>query len=337
VGELSITRGMVHGKRQLVGPVIPKQDIGTIASMWRERGEDMPWALCFGVPPAAIMVSGMPIPKWTNETDFIGALTGSPVDVVKCETNDLRVPANCEIVFEGTVSTSETAPEGPMAEHHGLLFPASRFCPVFNVDAVTYRQNPILPICVAGRAAEENHTVWSLMQAAEVLDICHKAELPIKMAWSPFESHCLWFALQVDRQKLRALQTKPMEFCRRLGHIVFGSKPGWYIPKIFLVGDDIDPTNFSDVVWAEATRCEPGRGEVVFTEYSCIPLFPYASHGDKTCEGEPGKMVKCCMLPAEFTEEKLPWNEASFRSSYPASVRQKVTDNWATYGFRPID
>lgn len=97
----SITRGMVHDQRSLVGPVIPKQDIGVIWNMWKEKGQDMPWALCFGVPPAAIMASGMPIPKWTNEGGFVGALSGKPVEVVKCETNDIRVPVNAEIVLEG--------------------------------------------------------------------------------------------------------------------------------------------------------------------------------------------------------------------------------------------
>jgi 4-hydroxy-3-polyprenylbenzoate decarboxylase len=63
----------------------------------------MPFALCFGVPPAAIMVSGMPIPKWTDESGFVGALSGKPVKVVKCETNDIYVPMNSEIVFEGTL------------------------------------------------------------------------------------------------------------------------------------------------------------------------------------------------------------------------------------------
>lgn len=58
------------------------------------------------------MVSGMPIPKWTNETDLIGALSGEPVKVVKCETNDIRVPGNAEIVLEGVVSNTETAPGG---------------------------------------------------------------------------------------------------------------------------------------------------------------------------------------------------------------------------------
>ncbi|KAF7594341.1 hypothetical protein BBP40_009576 [Aspergillus hancockii] len=59
----SISRGMVHGKRELVGLVIPKQDIGTIWNLWKEKGEDMPWAVCVAVPPAAIVGGGMPIPS----------------------------------------------------------------------------------------------------------------------------------------------------------------------------------------------------------------------------------------------------------------------------------
>lgn len=160
-----------------------------------------------------------------------------------------------------------------MAEYHGMLFPGARSCPVFNVDAVTYRHNPILPICVTVCAAEENHTVWSLMQAAEVLDICQKADLPIKMALSPFA-----------------------------------------------------PT-------ASGLLCKSIARSCVL----CEPIPGNSADGDKTREGEPGKVVKCCMLPAEFTEEKLQWNEASLRSSYRASVRQKVADNWAAYGFRHID
>ncbi|KAE8148243.1 3-octaprenyl-4-hydroxybenzoate carboxy-lyase-domain-containing protein [Aspergillus avenaceus] len=303
----AISRGMVLGKRELAGLVIPKQDIGTIWNLWKEKGEDMPWALCFGVPPAAIVVGGMPIPKWTNEPDFIGALTGAPVEVVKCETNDLLVPANAEIVLEGVVSVTETVPEGPMVEYNGMVYP--------------------------GRAADEGHTIWSTTQAAEVLNICQAADLPIKMVWSPFESHSMWFAIQVDRQKLVKMQTNMEDFCRRLGHVVFSSKPGWFIPKIFLVGDYIDPTNLLDVIYAEASRCEPGRHEFVFFEYSNIPLIPYVEHGFPSESGTNGKVVKCCMLPEDFTEETLPWKGGSFEEAYPETVKQTVLDNWTAYGF----
>lgn len=149
-----------------------------------------------------------------------------------------------------------------MAEYHGFVFPGrSRECPVFRVDAVTYRENPVLPVCVAGRATEENHTVWGVMITAEVLTICQNAGLPVKMARCPFESRCLWFVLQVDLTQLKASKTSMNDFCAKVGHVVFGSKPGWYIPKIYLVGEDVDPTDLKNVIWAEATRCQTGVNE----------------------------------------------------------------------------
>ncbi|KAK1146753.1 hypothetical protein N8T08_002514 [Aspergillus melleus] len=330
----SITRNMVNDARSLVGPVIPRQDIGVIFQMWKDRGEDMPWALCFGVPPAAIMVGGMPIPKWTNETEFISAITGKPLEVVQCETNDLWVPANAEMVMEGVVSISETAPEGPMAEYHGLVFPgAAKQCPVFKVNAITHRKDPVVPISVTGRATEESHTVWGIMQAAEVLHICQRAGLPVKMVWNPFESHCLWFVVQVDRTQLKDRKTQMKPFCEELGHVIFGSKPGWYIPKLYVVGDDVDPTNLKEVIWAEATRCQPEANEFFFHEYGNIPLIPYVTHGVQPTTGYHRKVVRCCMFPCEFEDDIVHWNEGSFRGSFPADVQKKINQNWEAYGF----
>ncbi|KAJ0419134.1 UbiD decarboxylyase family [Aspergillus carlsbadensis] len=332
----SITRNMIHDKTHLVGPIIPKQDIGQIYQMWKDKGEDMPWALCFGVPPAAIMVGGMPIPKGVDEAGFIGALIGRPVEVVKCETNGIRVPANAEIVLEGTVSLTETAPEGPMMEYHGHVWPGqAKQCPLFKVNAITYRADPILPICITGRATEESHTVWALMIAAEVLTICQSAGLPVKMVWCPFESHAIWYVIQVDRQKLVSQKTNMADFCTKLGHTVFGSKPGWYMGKIFVVGEDVDPTNLRDLIWAESTRCEPGTSEFLFDEYGNIPLIPYVGHGVKP-ERNHKKVVKCCMLPSEFVDEELSWKVGSFRGSYPPDVQTLVERKWEAYGFGPV-
>lgn len=198
------------------------------------------------------MVSGMPIPKGVNEGGFVGSLLGQPVEVVKGESNEIWVPRNAEIVLEGVISSTDTADEGPFVEYHGPMC-----APVFNVNAITYRQDPILPIRVAGRATEESETVWALTQAAKVLNICQEAGLPIEMVWSPFESHCLWFAMQVNWAKLRTLKTDMKNFCEKIGQTIFASKPGFHIPKIYLVGQDIDPTNLNEVIWAEATRCQP--------------------------------------------------------------------------------
>lgn len=302
---------MVHGKRSLVSPVIPKQDIGVTHQMWKDKKEDMPWALCFGIPPAAITVSGMPISQWTNETYFIAALKESL----------LRLLSAKRMIY-GFRVTRRSSLRGWFRVRR--LHLRSR-----RVNAITYRQNPVLPVCVAGRATEENHTVWGAMIAAEVMTICQNAGLPIKIAWCPFESHCAWFILQIDLTQLRK------DFCIRVGHVVFGSKPGWYIPKLYLVGEDIDPIDLKDVIWAEATRRQAVTNEFLFEEYGNIPLIPYMGHGFKpeTGSGHHRKVVRCCMFASEFGDGELRWEEGSFRGSFPADVQKRVEENWKDYGF----
>lgn len=117
----SISRAMVHDRNHLVGLVIEPQHIFQIFEQWKAIGKDMPWALAVGVPPAAIMASSMPLPDGLSEADYIGSLAGSPLEVVKCETNNLLVPANAEVVFEGTCSVTESGPEGPFGEMHGYV------------------------------------------------------------------------------------------------------------------------------------------------------------------------------------------------------------------------
>lgn len=278
------------------------------------------------------MVSGMPIPKGVNEGGFVGSLLGQPVEVVKCETNDIWVPRNAEIVLEGVISSIETANEGPFVEYHGHVFPGKgKPAPIFNVTTVTYRQDPILPICVVGRATEESETVWALTQAAEVLTICQSAGLPIETVWSPFESHCLWFAVQVNWAKLRVLQTNMKDLCEKVGHAIFGSKPWFYIPKIYLVGEDIDPTNLNEVIWVEATRCQPQVNDFFFDAYGNTPLIPYVSHGLRESRNHV-KAVRRCMLLVEFTDTPN-WKHGSFRGSYSQEIQAKVDDQWSEYGF----
>lgn len=115
----SIARAMVYDRNHLVGLVISPQHIWHMHQEWKKIGKDMPWALAFGVPPAAIMAASMPLPDGVSEAEYIGSLVGTALEVTKCETNDLLVPANSEIVFEGFCSVTETAPEGPFGEMHG--------------------------------------------------------------------------------------------------------------------------------------------------------------------------------------------------------------------------
>lgn len=98
----------------------------------------------------------MPIPDGVTEAGYVGAMTGSPIELVKWEANDLFVPANSEIVLEDTMSVTETGPEGPFGEMHGYIFPGdSHAQPVYTVNRITHRNDPILPMSSCGRLTDE--------------------------------------------------------------------------------------------------------------------------------------------------------------------------------------
>lgn len=152
----SIARAMVSDDKHLTGLVIEPQHIWQIHQMWKKEGRDVPWALAFGVPPAAIMASSMPIPDGVTEAGYVGAMTGSALNLVKCDTNNLYVPATSEIVFEGTLSITDKGPEGPFGEMHGYVFPGdTHLWPKYKVNRITYRNNPIMPMSSCGRLTDE--------------------------------------------------------------------------------------------------------------------------------------------------------------------------------------
>ncbi|KAL2009493.1 hypothetical protein VTN00DRAFT_5300 [Thermoascus crustaceus] len=335
----SISRAMhVAGEpRAITCPVLDGQHIAAVHRMWAEKGQETPWAMVLGGPPAAAWVAGMPLPYNVSEDGYIGALSGTPLEVVKCETNDLYVPANSEVVIEGRISINKRAPEGPMGEYHGYAFEDEPVLkPVFNIDCVTYRNKPVVPICVAGNAPDETHTVWGASISAEVLEALRKADFPVDFVWLPYEAHAFWIVVSVDIKKLGALKTGPEELCRRAGDIIFSTHAGWEIPKIFLVGNDVDITDINQVMWAVSTRYRPGADEFVFENYRGLPLFPYMTKAKREKVPDPGlggKSVVNLLLPQEY-EGKRDWVASNFEGSYPAEVKEKVLAKWEKYGYK---
>ncbi|EXJ90726.1 hypothetical protein A1O1_03830 [Capronia coronata CBS 617.96] len=328
----SIARAMVKDGNHLVGLVIEPQHIWQIHQMWKKEGKDVPWALCFGVPPAAIMASSMPLPDGVSEGGYVGAMTGTALDVVKCETNDLYVPATSEIVFEGTLSITETAPEGPFGEMHGYVFPGDTHpWPVYTVNKITHRTDAIMPVSNCGRITDETHTMIGTLAAAEIRQLCQENGLPIKEAFAPFETQVTWVALQVDTVALRRGKWTPAQFRKTVGDLVFNHKVGYTIHRLVLIGDDLDVYNFKDVIFAFSTRCRPDTDETFFQECRGFPLIPYMSHGSAS-PVKGGKVVSDALLPVEYTEGRN-WELADFKHSYPEALQEKVLGKWQAYGF----
>jgi 4-hydroxy-3-polyprenylbenzoate decarboxylase len=254
----SIARIMIVDRHRMSGIVAPTQHIGRIHAMWKAEGRDMPCALALGVPPAIPFVSGMPIPDWVDEADYIGVYLGEPVDVIQCESNNLHVPATSEIVVEGRLSQNDTVEEGPMGEYAGYQWKGvSTHKPVYYVDVMTHRNNAILPVVVAGEPVEEDHTAWGIPNAAEVLFQLRNAGVPATMCWPTLEAANHWLVITVPRNWRILAGYDSHSFCRRVGEVLFGSHHGHGMCKAIVFEDDIDPTNTNEVVWGFRNALSP--------------------------------------------------------------------------------
>jgi 4-hydroxy-3-polyprenylbenzoate decarboxylase len=329
----SIARTMLLDKNRMAGIIAPNQHIGMVRQSWLDIGKPMPFALALGVEPFIPFVGGMPLPDHVNESDYVGAYFDEAVEVVQCETVDLQVPATAEIVLEGTISITETAPEGPMGEYAGYLWTGqSSPKPVYHVTAMTYRTDPILPISVAGEPVEENHTAWGVPNAAEIVYTLRQAGFPVAMAWSPFESANHWYVIAMERNWRQLMSnTRSTELCHQIGEVLFKTKAGMGTPKYIVVNDDVDITNTKEVVWAFATRNYPGsKGEIIFNDESTNPLVAFLQQNEKMSM-HTTKVIYNCLPPDEWGDQ-LP-ERSSFKGAYPEALQDKVLENWQAYGF----
>lgn len=329
----SIARVMMIDHNRMTGIVAPGQHIGMIHKMWADQGQDMPFALALGVEPAIPFLCGMPIPAHMDEADVLGALFGEGIEVTRCETNSLLVPATAEIVIEGVLSREEKAPEGPMGEYAGYNWVGvTSDKPVYHVHAMTYRNDPILPVVVAGEPIEEDHTAWGIPNAAEVLTLLRQAGLPVTMCWLTLEAANHWLVVTISREwrSKTVIGTSHM-MCQRIGEVIYGSHGGSAMVKIIVLEDDVDPTNTDEVVWAYATRAHPGTSELVFGNEQTGALSIYLEPDEKRVMRST-KAVYDCLTRDEWTGGHTP-KRTSLARGYPEELRERVLSNWRAYGY----
>ena len=171
-----------------------------------------------------------------------------------------------------------------MGEYTGYLTPnSSKEKPLLQVTAITYRDNPVLPVCAAGEPAEENHTCWGTGIAASVFGELRKQGFPVTMCFVPFESAVHWLVVTVNSARKAPLHDPDSkEFVRTLGEAVFKTRGGVSIPRVIVIHDDIDPSNIKEVVWAFATRCHPDEGEMHIEHLLHNPLEVMLHADEKT-------------------------------------------------------
>lgn len=318
----SICRVMMVDGKHMVAYLESGQHGGQIRNMWFAQGKPMPYALVQGAEPAVPFVGGIPLPEGVDEAGYIGALMGRPVDVVKCETNDLQVPATAEIVIEGHMYP-ELISEGPFGEFAGYAPTTHFMMPSIGVEAITYRNDPIWPVVAEGRPVDEFHTVTGVGHSADLLVILRTAGLPITFAYIPLESACHWLVVTVPENWREQLpDTSTEEFARRIGEAIYAvPKEGVMLPKVFVLDDDVNPADLAELTWAIATRIHPTSRRIVF-EAALEQLLTCYTADEIQAKCGP-HVVHDGLLPAPGEGRE---KQASFAQDYPAEIRERALE-----------
>lgn len=323
----AVARLMLVDERRASYAVLPFQHTGRVFKEWRSRGEDMPVALAMGVPPIALYAAGMPLPERMDESGYAGAFAGVPIETVRCETVDLEVPADSEIVVEGRVSLDEHALEGPFGDYMGYLTPPTAApMPVYTVDAVSFRDEAVYPFSCSGEPADETHTVWGLATAAEAVHLLRERGIPVTTGWCPFAAANGWLVVTVP-DGWRAVEPDARELCRRVGDHVFSAKLSGTVNTVVVCEDDVDPSDLRELVWAIDGR---RNGTVRFRQKFGWAFSPYT-------RPDPGDFPKGWEATAEVWNLLPPVGvtrpaRTRFADNYPAAVRERVLRHWRQDG-----
>jgi 4-hydroxy-3-polyprenylbenzoate decarboxylase len=215
-----------------------------------ERGERMPVAVTIGGDPAYTFSATAPLPDGLDEILFAGFVRKKSVDLVKCETNDLEVPADVDFVLEGYVQPGEMRAEGPFGDHTGFYTPVDSY-PVFHLTAITRRERPVYPCTIVGPPPMEDFYMGTAsvriflpifkMNFPEIVDIALPAEGVF---------HNLVF---VSIRKQYAWQAF------KIMHGLWGMGQMMFSKYIVVVDDDCDVHNTSEVLFRLCANTDPQR------------------------------------------------------------------------------
>jgi 4-hydroxy-3-polyprenylbenzoate decarboxylase len=203
-----------------------------------------------------------------SEFAFAGLLRGARTEQVKCLTNDLHVPASAEIVLEGHIQPGETAPEGPFGDHTGYYNEVEPF-PVFTVERITHRSNPIYHSTYTGRPPDEPAMLGVALNEV-FIPLLQKQFPEITDFYLPPEG-CSYRLAVVSMKKQYPGHAK-----RVMMGVWSFLRQFMYTKFVIVVDDDVNAHDWKDVIWALTTRVDPAR-DAVIVENTPIDYLDFAS------------------------------------------------------------
>ena len=327
---LVITKGP-HKKRQNMG-IYRQQVIGPDKTImrwlshrggaldfreWQQMhpGEPFPVAVALGADPATILGAVTPVPDSLSEHAFAGLLRGERTLLATAQLSDLQVPASAEFVLEGYLYPDETAPEGPFGDHTGYYNEVDEF-PVFTIERVTHRKDPIYHSTYTGRPPDEPAILGVALNEVFV-PILQKQFPEITDFYLPPEG-CSYRMAVVSMKKQYPGHAK-----RVMMGVWSFLRQFMYTKFVIVVDDDVNARSWEDVIWAITTRMDPAR-DTTLIENTPIDYLDFASPVSGL--GSKMGMDATNKLPGETSRE---WGEPITMSD---EVKARVDAMWSSLG-----
>jgi len=237
---------------------------------WQREYPNKPYpvSVALGADPATTLAAVTPIPDTLSEYAFAGLLRGGKTHVVDCVGNNLQVPATAEYILEGHIQPGETAEEGPFGDHTGYYNETEIF-PVFTIDRITHRSNPIYHSTYTGRPPDEPAILGVALNEV-FIPILQKQFPEIVDFYLPPEG-CSY------RLAIVSIKKQYPGHAKRIMMGIWSFLKQFMYTKIVIVTDeDINIRSWEDVVWAITTRMDPIR-DTVMLDQSPIDYLDFAS------------------------------------------------------------
>jgi UbiD family decarboxylase len=313
--NLSIYRMMLVSKNEVTLRLTPGHDGYDFMKNAEKRGQtQFEVAVCIGVPPAVYVASQFEPRIGVYELDIAGGLAGEPVEVVKCRTIGLEVPALAEIVLEGELTIpAKTGDEGPFGEFCGYTTAQVPNERIMTIKAVTHRRNPVYHNIWLGKPPHEHLYVDALTYAVAAYQELKPAYPALRKAYAPPWGVSIVLLLQLEKRLMR-----PGIVDNILAASLYTRSGKW--KHVFVLDEDIVLEDPNEVLWALTTRFQPATDMFVIPRGITSSLEPSA-----TVNGLTSKLMLDLTIKENFRGEV---------AEPTADMRQTVLQRWQQYGFK---
>lgn len=315
--NLGIYRMQKIGKNKLIMRWLSHRGGALDFREWQQEhpGEGFPVSVALGADPATILGAVTPVPDTLSEYAFAGLLRGGKTEVAKSIGNNLQVPASAEYILEGVIHPGEMADEGPYGDHTGYYNEVDSF-PVFTVERITHREDPIYHSTYTGRPPDEPAILGVALNEVFV-PILQKQFPEITDFYLPPEGCSYRMAIVTMKKQYPGHAKRVM-----LGVWSF-LRQFMYTKFVIVTDDDVDARNWEDVIWAITTRMDPAR-DTTLIENTPIDYLDFASPVSGL--GSKMGMDATNKWPGETDRE---WGETIVMYQ---SVKNKIDDIWSELG-----